>query len=103
MPITFSGLVSTVAAAWKGYETARRLLTGDTQLKTGFQNYLSALEHRRVLYAEWEYENIHAVIASLTEIVDRVGITLRNGVDFDAWRMAFVHFRLALCRASRYF
>jgi hypothetical protein len=43
----------------------------DASLRTDFEQYLSVLEHRRVLYAEWEYENTHAVLASISEITNR--------------------------------
>src|SRR4051794_2856605 len=70
MPITFSGLVSVVANSWKGLNAAHSWLTS-APLKADFEKYLAALEHRRVLYAQWEYENTHGVLASLSEILDR--------------------------------
>ncbi len=70
MPITFSGLVSVIANAWKGANAVHSRLT-NAALKSDFERYLAALEHRRVLYAAWEYENTHAVLASLAEILDR--------------------------------
>lgn len=70
MPITFTGLVSAISNTWKGAKALHNWAT-DAPLKQDFQQYLSALEHRRVLYAAWEYENIHAVLASLSEILDR--------------------------------
>jgi hypothetical protein len=70
MPITFNGLVSIIANTWKGAKAIHNWAT-DAPLKQDFEQYLSALEHRRVLYAQWEYENIHAVLVSLSEILDR--------------------------------
>ncbi len=69
MPITFSGLVSTIANTWKGVKAVHNWAT-DAALRQDFERYLAALELRRVLYAKWEYENIHAVLASLSEILD---------------------------------
>lgn len=70
MTMTFSGFVSVVA---NGFRAARALhaWATDAQLKKEFQGYLAFLEKRRVLYAEWEYENTHAVLASLTDIQHR--------------------------------
>jgi len=70
MPITFNGFVATVANTWKAAKAFHNWIT-DADLKRDFEQYLYALEHRRVLYAKWEYENIHAVLASLSEILDR--------------------------------
>ena len=70
MPITFTGLVSAIANTWKGAKALHNWAT-DAALKQDFKQYLSALEHRRVLYAAWKYENIHGVLASLSEILDR--------------------------------
>ncbi|MHB1282414.1 MAG: hypothetical protein ACYCZI_00880 [Metallibacterium scheffleri] len=70
MPITFSGLVSTIATTWKSAKALHNWAS-DAALKKDFEQYLSALERRRVLYAGWEYENIHAVLASLSEILDQ--------------------------------
>jgi len=70
MPITFHWLVSIVANTWKGAKAIHNWAT-DAALKQDFERYLSALEHRRVLYVEWQYENTHAVLASLSEILDR--------------------------------
>lgn len=79
MPITFTGLVSAIANTWKGAKALHNWAT-DAALKQDFQQYLSALEHRRVLYAKWEYENIHGVLASLSEILDRTrDFRARNG------------------------
>lgn len=70
MPITFTGLVSIVASSWKSAKAVHNWAT-DAPLRHDFEQYLAALEHRRVLYAAWEYENISAVLASLSEILDR--------------------------------
>jgi hypothetical protein len=70
MPITFSGLVSVIANSWKGLNAAHSWLT-NAPLKADFEQYLASLEHRRVLYVQWEYENTPAVLASLSEILDR--------------------------------
>jgi hypothetical protein len=70
MPITFNGLVSAIANTWKAGKTIHNWVT-DAELKRDFEQFLSALEHRRVLYAKWEYENIHAVQASLSDILNR--------------------------------
>jgi hypothetical protein len=69
VPIQFSTLVSMVANTWKGGQLLYNWAT-DAELKRDFVHYLSLLEQRRVLYAEWEYENIHAVLASLSQILD---------------------------------
>jgi len=70
MPITFGAFVSIVANAWKGASALHGRFI-NPPVKADFEKYLSALEHRRVLYAGWEYENTHAVLASLSEILDR--------------------------------
>jgi hypothetical protein len=70
MPITFHGLVSIVASTWKGAKAIQNWAT-DATLKRDFEQYLAALEHRRVLYVEWQYENVHGILASLSEILDR--------------------------------
>jgi hypothetical protein len=70
VPITFLGLVTAVSNTWK---TAKPLYdwATDAALRNEFEKYLSALEHRRVLYAEWRYEDIGGVLSSLSEILDR--------------------------------
>jgi hypothetical protein len=68
MPITFSGLVSVLANTYKAGKAIVDWST-DAVLRKDFQSYLSQLEMRRVLYAAWEYENIHGVQQSLSEII----------------------------------
>ncbi|EZQ18339.1 hypothetical protein CF98_24550 [Halopseudomonas bauzanensis] len=77
MPITFSGLVSAVAASYTLGKKAYDWMA-DTQLKADFRAYLSDLETRRVLYEEWRYEDMGAVQASLSEILRRTR-DLRGG------------------------
>jgi hypothetical protein len=69
MPITFNVLVSTIASAWKGIAAVHSWAT-DLPLRRDFEVYLDKLESREVLYAKWEYENIVAVLNSLSEILD---------------------------------
>jgi len=70
MPITFSGLVSTISNTWKLTKVTHDWLT-DAALKKDFEQYLAVIEKRRVLYAAWEYENVHAVLTSLSNILDQ--------------------------------
>ena len=70
MTMTFAGFVSVVS---KGYGAARSLhaWATDAALKKDFEGYLSFLEKRRVLYAEWKCESSTAVLGSLVDIQRR--------------------------------
>lgn len=70
MTMTFTGFVSVVA---NGFRAARNIhaWATDAKLKRDFEGYLAFLEKRRVLYAEWKYEDTHAVLVSLSEIQTR--------------------------------
>ena len=70
MPINFPNLVSTVAAGFQLGKVAYDWLT-DATLKDDFKRYLSDLETRRVLYVKWQYEDIHGVLQSLSEILEK--------------------------------
>jgi len=70
MTMTFSGFVSVVANGFRAARSVHSWAT-DSQLKNDFQGYLAFLEKRRVLYAEWQYENTRAVLASLSDIQHR--------------------------------
>lgn len=76
MPITFSGLVSMLAAAYRAGKASYDWLT-DASLRRDFEGYLSDLETRRVLYSEWRYEDMNAVLGSLDDIL-RQTRTLRS-------------------------
>lgn len=69
MPIQFSSFVSVTSSAWKGVKAVHDWTT-NASLKSDFQRYLAALEHRRVLYTSWEYENNQDILSSLSEILD---------------------------------
>lgn len=68
MPITFPGLVSMLSTAYRASKAGYDWLT-DANLKRDFLAYLSELETRRVLYAEWRYEDMNAVLGSLDDIL----------------------------------
>jgi hypothetical protein len=76
MTMTFSGLVSVLANGFKAAKSIHSWAT-DARLKQDFEGYLAFLEKRRVLYAEWEYEKTHAVLASLSDIQHRT-VDLRS-------------------------
>ncbi len=71
MPITFSTLTSIIAGTWKVGKAVHSWVT-DQPLKQDFQRFLASLEHRRVLYAEWQYESMPAVTHSLSDILGEV-------------------------------
>ena len=71
MPITFTTLVSAVANAWR-FGKALHSWATDQPLKQDFSRFLAHLEHRRVLYAEWQYESMPAVLHSLSDILHEV-------------------------------
>lgn len=71
MPITFTTLASAVANAWKFGKAIHSWVT-DQPLKHDFSRFLTNLEHRRVLYAEWQYESMPAVLHSLSDILQEV-------------------------------
>ena len=68
MPATFFTVVTFVANTWKFGKAVHDWVT-DQPLKQDFKKFLSHLEHRRVLYAEWEYESMPAVTHSLSDIL----------------------------------
>ena len=70
MPITFSGLASVIAGSYKIGRSGYNWLT-DAQLKNDFRVFLAELETRRVLYAEWRYEDMGAVHSSLSQILQK--------------------------------
>jgi predicted alpha/beta hydrolase len=76
VPITFPGLVSMLSTAFRTGNAGYDWLT-DAKLKRDFEAYLSELETRRVLYTEWRYEDINAVLGSLDDIL-RQTRTLRS-------------------------
>ena len=71
MPATFMTVVSFVANAWKFGKAVHGWAT-DQPLKQDFIKFLAHLEHRRVLYAEWQYESVPAVTHSLSDILREV-------------------------------
>lgn len=71
VPILFTTLVSAVANAWKLGKAVHGWVT-DQPLKQDFSRFLSCLEHRRVLYAEWQYESMPAALHSLSDILQEV-------------------------------
>ena len=71
MPITFSTLSTIIAGTWKVGKAVHGWVT-DQPLRQDFQRFLASLEHRRVLYAEWQYENMPAVTHSLSDILREV-------------------------------
>lgn len=71
MPITFFDLAKAVAGMWKAGKAAHDWLT-DQPLKADVRNFLASLEHRRVLYSEWKYESMPAVVHSLSDILNEV-------------------------------
>lgn len=71
MPITFSTLTSIIASTWKIGKAVHSWATNQP-LKHDFQRFLASLEHRRVLYAEWQYETMPAITHSLSDILSEV-------------------------------
>jgi len=71
MPITFSTFSSAVAATWKLGKAVHDWVT-NAPLRKDFESFLTCLEHRRVLYAEWQYESMPAVLASLSDILGEI-------------------------------
>lgn len=71
MPISFSTLTSAIGATWKVGKALYDWITNDP-LKDDFKRFLSSLEKREVLYAEWQYESMPAVLSSLSKILDKV-------------------------------
>jgi len=71
MPISFPTLASAVGATWKIGKAVYGWATNDP-LKDDFKKFLSSLERRKVLYAEWQYESMPAVLSSLSKILDEV-------------------------------
>ncbi|MDM8350887.1 hypothetical protein P8H27_18590 [Pseudomonas sp. sp1636] len=71
MPITFSTLSTAVAGTWKLGKAVHDWAT-NAPLKQDFERLLSSLEHRRVLYAEWQYESMPAVLSSLSDILRKI-------------------------------
>lgn len=76
MPIPFEKFSVAVAKAWKIGKAVYDWAT-DAPLRRDFERLLAELEHRRVLYAEWQYESVPAVLASLSDILRQVR-TLRS-------------------------
>lgn len=68
--MTFLGFVETIAALSNPGRAAYHWLS-DAGLPKDFQGHLRELETRRVLYSEWRYEDVNAVTASLSEILDQ--------------------------------
>lgn len=71
MPILFDKFSISVAAGWKIGKAVYDWIT-DAPLRRDYERFLSSLEHRRVLYAEWEYETMPAVLASLSDVLNKV-------------------------------
>jgi hypothetical protein len=71
MPIPFDKFSAAVAATWKIGKAIYSWAT-DAPLKRDFEQFLASLEHRRVLYAEWQYESMPAVLSSLSDILNQV-------------------------------
>ncbi len=71
MPITFATLCSAIASTWKIGKAIRNWVT-DQPLKDDFARFMASLEHRRVLYAEWQHESMPAVTRSLSDILNEV-------------------------------
>lgn len=71
MPIMFSTLTSAVAATWKIGKSVYDWAT-NAPLRRDFEKFLSCLEQRRVLYAQWQYESMPAVLSSLSDILHEV-------------------------------
>ena len=80
MPITFSTLSAFIAGTWKIGKAIHNWAT-DQSLKDDFERFLASLEHRRVLYAEWQYENMPAVTHSLSDILTEVRRVRSNHPD----------------------
>lgn len=71
MPISFPTFASAVGATWKIGKAIYDWVTNDP-LKDDFKKFLSNIERRKVLYAEWQYESMPAVLSSLSKILDDV-------------------------------
>ena len=61
-------LAKTLAAVYQVARPAYDWAT-DTKLRRDVRSYMSDLESRRVLYDQWQYEDIYAVAHSLEEIL----------------------------------
>ena len=80
MPIPFFKLASSVATTWKMGKAIYDWST-NAPLKRDTERLLSNLEHRRVLYAEWQYESMPAVLHSLSDILREVRTFRSNHPD----------------------
>lgn len=80
MPISFDKFSAAAATTWKIGKAIYDWAT-NAPLKRDFERFLSKLEHRKVLYAGWEYESMPAVLASLDDILREVRAFRSNHPD----------------------
>ena len=80
MPIPFYKFASAVGTTWKVGKAVYDWGT-NAPLKRDVGRLLSSLEHRRVLYAEWQYESMPAVLHSLAEILREIRAVRSNHPD----------------------
>jgi hypothetical protein len=71
VPILFTTIASSIANSWRLGKAVHSWFT-DQPLKQDFSKFLTSLDHRRVLYAEWQCESMPAVLHSLSDVLSDV-------------------------------